>query len=39
MAFAEWTADGNLLLLEVTSRFNIQDRHVDLSHTPKPKAK
>jgi hypothetical protein len=38
MVFAEWTAVKNPPLLEITSRFKVQDRHVDLSHKPDPQA-
>lgn len=38
MVFAEWTAGEHPPLLEITSRFKVQDRHVDLSHKPNPQA-
>src|SRR4029077_6691898 len=39
MVFAEWTAGENPPLLEITSRFKVQDRHVDLSHKPNQQVK
>jgi transglutaminase-like putative cysteine protease len=38
MVFAEWAGGERPPLLEITSRFKVRDRHVDLDRTPKPQA-